>query len=279
MARLKLSTWLSLLGDYTRATGLVLALTFLMLVAGRETLGQAVVAMFYLALIAWITVRWGQWSGICSAFIAFLTFNFFFIPPFYTFTVGSLEGWLVLAIFLAVAVLVVGRIQTGLARAQASEREALFMYELSAALAGMRTQAAVAHAVAWQFGQMFQAELVRVIVHAESEAAAILAQEPFGREAPSDRRPERVLPILNAWGLVGEVQVWRGLVELPPADGRLLRNFASQAGQALERTRLAETEQTGRGVHLPAPGAQAQVNAHAAAGRGVQVNAPTPGEN
>lgn len=151
------------------------ALTFLVLVVGRDVLGQAVVAMFYLALIAWITVRWGQWSGICAAFIAFLTFNFFFIPPYYTFTVGNLEGWLVLAIFLAVAVVVVGRIQTGLSRAQASEREALFMFELTAALAGMRNQAAVAHNVAWQLRQLFQAELVRVIVHANDQAGAILA--------------------------------------------------------------------------------------------------------
>jgi two-component system sensor histidine kinase KdpD len=150
MLRHSISIWLNLLVDYARATGLVFALTFLMLVIGREVLGQAVVAMFYLALIAWITVRWGQWSGICAAFIAFLTFNFFFVLPYYTFTVGNVRGWLVLAIFLAVAVLVVGRIQAGLSRAHASEREAMFIYELSAALAGMRTQAAVAHNVAWQ---------------------------------------------------------------------------------------------------------------------------------
>jgi hypothetical protein len=53
--------------------------------------------------------------------------------------------------------------------------------------------------------------------------------------------------------LVGEIQIWRGLVELPPADGRLLHNLASQVGQALERTRLAEAESANRGVTLNAP--------------------------
>ncbi len=55
-------------------------------------------------------------------------------------------------------------------------------------------------------------------------------------------RPDLILPILNAWGLVGEIQLWRGYGELPPQDGRLFCNFTSQAGQALERTRLAEVQ-------------------------------------
>jgi hypothetical protein len=107
---------------------------------------------------------------------------------------------------------------------------------------------------------LFQAELVKVIVHTARQAGAILAQESFSVETPRSSRPDRVLPILNAWGLVGEIQVWRGLVELPPADGRLLRNFASQVGQALERTRLAEDEQTDQGVQVNAPSSAPSVN-------------------
>jgi hypothetical protein len=136
----------------------------------------------------------------------------------------------------------------------------MFIYELSAALAGMRTQSAVAHNVAWQLRQLFQAELVKVIVHTDRQAGVILAQEPFAVETPRSSRPDRVLPILNAWGLVGEIQVWRGLVELPSADGRLLRNFASQVGQALERTRLAEDEKTDQGVQVNAPSSAPSVN-------------------
>ena len=45
-------------------------------------------------------------------------FDYFFIPPFYTFAVGRLEGWLVLAIFLVVSIVVIGRIQSGLTKAQ-----------------------------------------------------------------------------------------------------------------------------------------------------------------
>jgi K+-sensing histidine kinase KdpD len=170
-----------------------------------------------------------------------LAFNFLFIPPYYTFVIGSLEGYLVWVIFLVVAIVVVGRIQSALSRAQASERAAIFMYELSAALAGMRTQSAVAHTLARQLQQMYQASLVKVVIQSEGQPPGIVAAEP--REGAESGRPDRVLPIWNAWGLAGEIQLWRGYVELPPADSRLLQNFASQAAQALERTRLTEAEE------------------------------------
>jgi two-component system, OmpR family, sensor histidine kinase KdpD len=218
----------------------VAATTAVLWLIGRDTLGEAVIALLYLVPIGWSAGRWGQGPGMCAALTAALMFDYFFIPPFYTFAVGRLEGWLVLAIFLTVAVVVVGRIQSGLSKARASEREAIFMYELSAALAGLRTQAAVAHTLARQLQQMFQASLVKVIIHLQEHLPDIVASEP--RDGAGKGRPDRALPILNAWGLVGEIQLWRGYGDLPPEQSRLLQNLASQAAQALERTRLAEAE-------------------------------------
>ena len=128
---------------------LTVALTSIpLLLIGRATLGEAVIALVYLIPVSWSAARWGQLPGICAALAAALIFDFFFIPPFLTFNVGSLEGWLMLAIFLAVAVLVVGRIQSGFSKARISERDAHFMYELSNTLAGLRTQEVVIQALA-----------------------------------------------------------------------------------------------------------------------------------
>ncbi len=231
----------------------VAATTAVLLIIGRATLGEAVIALLLLVPVGWSTTRWGPAAGIVAAVTAALAFDFFFIPPFYTFTIGSLEGWLVFVIFLVVAVVMVDRINSGLRRAQASERDAIFMYELSAALAGARTQSAVAHIVARQLQQMFQAPRVRVVLQMEGQPPSVVVSEPADRPAPG--KSDRVIPILNDWGLAGEIQIWPGTVALPPQDGRLLQNFASQAGQALERTRLAEaeTEQKDRGIHLNAP--------------------------
>ena len=232
---------------------LTVALTSIpLLLIGRATLGEAVIALVYLVPVSFSTARWGQAAGICAAFAAALTFDYFFIPPFLTFNVGSLEGWLVLAIFLGVAILVVGRIQIGLTRAHLSERDALFMYELSNALAGLRTQQAVVHALARHLQQTFNAALVEVCIQPGSALQSLVVK------APSDRieeiKPDRILPILASPGLLGEIRIWRGNGWLPDEDSRLLHNFATQAIQSLERARLAEAETHARAIMDPAKG-------------------------
>jgi K+-sensing histidine kinase KdpD len=204
---------------------------------GRDTLGEAVIALVYLVPVTWSASRWGQLPGVIAALTAALAFDFLFIPPFYTFAVARLEGWLVLAIFLGVAIVVVERIQTSLTKA----REAVFMYDLSAALCGQRTPEAVAYAVARQIQQLFQAMLVNVIFHPDKDLPGIVASEPH--DGTGKGRPDRVLPIVNSWGLVGEIQIWRGLyTELPPEDGRLFQNFELQTARAFERTYQVEAE-------------------------------------
>jgi K+-sensing histidine kinase KdpD len=221
----------------------VAATTIPLYLIGRATLGESVIALLYLVPVAWSANKWGQLPGISAALTAALAFDFLFIPPFFTFAVERLEGWLVLAIFLGVAILVVGRIQDSLSKA----REAVFMYELSSALTGLRTPEAVAHTVARQLQQLFQAALVNVIFYSEDRSLSIVASEPG--DGMGKDRSDRVLPLLNSWGLVGEIQIWRGAyVDLPSEDGRLLQNFASQTARALERTQQAETEKHVNGM-------------------------------
>ncbi len=207
---------------------------------GRQTLGEAVIALVYLVPVAWSASRWGLVPGLSAALAASMCFDFLFIPPFNTFAVGSLEGWLVLAIFLGVAVVVVERIQSSLIKA----REAVFMYELSAALGGKRTQEAAARTVAQQIRRLFQATLVNVSFQPEKDAKSIIVGEP--KDAAAEWQPDRTIPIENAWGLVGEIQIWRGpYADMPAEDSRILRNFAWQAAEALERTRAMEIRESG----------------------------------
>jgi len=240
MKNIRLSITAELLVQCAKAVLAVAITTIPLVLIGRDTLGEAVIALLYLVPVGWGTSRWGQGPGMCAALAAALTFDFFFIPPFHTFTVGSLEGWLVLAIFLAVAIVVVGRIQSGLSRARASEREAIFMYELSTALAGLRTQDAVVHALARHLQQMFLATLVQVSIQPGNQSSPIRVKAPL--DGAASGKPDRVLPILAAPGLVGEIHLWRGDGWLPPEDSRLLQNFSMQAALALERAQLAEAE-------------------------------------
>jgi K+-sensing histidine kinase KdpD len=247
MKKIKLTS--NMLANGLRGMLTVIALTIPMWLIGRGVLGEAVIGLLYLAPIAWSASKWGQVSGVSAALTAALCFDFLFIPPFYTFVVGSLEGWLVLVIFFAVAILVVGRIQDSLSKA----REATFMYELSSELANVRTQDAVAHIVARYIRQLFQASQVNVSFLQSKQAVRIAVSEP--QDMAAEGRPDRILPILNAWGLVGEIQIWRGeYSDLPSEDSHLLQNFTSQAARAFEHTQSFENEKIADGLisHTPA---------------------------
>jgi K+-sensing histidine kinase KdpD len=227
-----------MLGNSLLAVLSVFVLTIPLVLIGKQMLGEAVIALLYLVPVTWSAGRWGLLPGLSAALAASLCFDFLFIPPFYTFVIGRLEGWLVLAIFLGVAVFVVESIQASLVKA----REAVFMYELSSALAGKRTQEAAARTVAQQVRQLFQASLVRVSFRPENHSPNIIVSEP--KDALPKNPPDRTIPIENAWGLVGEIQIWRGeSVDLPLEDSPLLLNFATQTAQALERTRLSESRE------------------------------------
>jgi K+-sensing histidine kinase KdpD len=229
------------------AVGIVTAILWAI---GRPVLGEAVIALLYLLPIGWAAARWGQIPGILAAVAAALAFDFFFIPPFYTFNVGSLEEWLVLVIFLAVAVLIVGRIQSGFARAQAREREAIFMYELSVALAGTRDRQAIARTLADRLQQLYQAELVEVALQSDGQLPPVVARAPADNSMKA--RPDLILPIMAAREIIGEIRVWAGGIPLPPVDDRLLQSFANQGASALERGRLVQAEIRVRGIELNA---------------------------
>ena len=216
------------------------AATLILFLIGRDALGETVIALLYILVVGWVTASWGQWPGIISAIVSALCFDFFFIPPFYTFVIGELEGWLVLVIYLIVAILIVGRIQSGLSKAEASERDAIFMYELSAVLAGLHTREDIANTLAKHLQRMFGAELVEVSLQPSGQSQFISASVPSN--GSTSTKPDLMLPIMgiSAPGLIGEIHLWRGHGWLPPEDGRLFRNFATQVALALERVQAGK---------------------------------------
>jgi len=239
MKRIRRSFSPQLLSHCLLAVLTVAATTVVLLLIGRDMLGEAVVALLYLVPVGWSAARWGLWPSVCAALSATLAFDFFFIPPFYSFTVARLEGWLLLAALFVVAAALVASIQSGLSRARASERDGIYMLELGKVLAGLRTQDAVVRALAGHLQRMFQAALVEVFIQS-SYSPPMIVRAPSDGQA--NGKPDRVLPILAAPDWVGEIRLWGSRGWLPPEDSYLFRNFATQAALALERARLAEAE-------------------------------------
>jgi len=131
---------------YLAAVGLM-AVTTAAFVAAGPALSPPLVALLYLMPVGVSTAVWGLGQGIASALSGFLAFNYFFIEPYHTFTVHQPSDLVMLLVFLVVAVVIsqlVGSAQSGLAVAQAREREATQLYELSVALAGWHDERSMA---------------------------------------------------------------------------------------------------------------------------------------
>jgi K+-sensing histidine kinase KdpD len=211
----------------------VAILTAIMGFSNLRAIGEAVIALLYLLPIVWSTTRWGQLVGVSTAIAAALSFDFFFIQPLYTFTVGNLEGWLILIIFLVVSILVVGRIQALLSQYKTREREAVILYELTASLVSLQSSEAIARSLTVQIQQLFQAAYVRIVLYDPGQTSGHIFSEPV--DGNRHGKPDRILPITTQQGLIGEISIWKDKLPLPPMDDWLFQSFIRQTGLALER--------------------------------------------
>ena len=242
-ADMRSSSFLSRLWQYLLAFTLIAFITA-MFFALRDVLDTTLIALLYLIPLGIITAFWGLGSGITSALMTFLAFNYFFIEPYYTFTVHRPTDVVILVVFLIVAVVIsqlVGRAQAGLAAATAREREATQLYELSTALTGLHDDRAIAQILAKQVRAVSQGEYVEL---------NIVGAQPFAFHIPEisapSRPPDLIVPIQAARGLLGEIRLWRTTPAISSGEKRLLQTFASQGALALERTWLAQAESRAR---------------------------------
>jgi two-component system sensor histidine kinase KdpD len=115
-------------------------------VAALGALELANASMLYLAAVLLVAVYLGRGPAIFTAFSAFLTFNFFFTEPRLTFSVADPDEILALILFLLVAI-VTGQLAAGqrnrAEEAEAREREARLLYDLSTLLVGQRLRPAL----------------------------------------------------------------------------------------------------------------------------------------
>ena len=230
---------LSSLWQYLLAFVLIASITAVFFVL-RDVLDTTLIALLYLIPLGIITARWGLGPGITSALVTFLTFNYFFIQPYYTFTVHRPADVVILVVFLIVAVVIsqlVGRAQAGLAAATAREREATQLYELSTALTGLHDDHAIAQILAKQ---------VQAVAEGEYVELNITGTHFFAFHSPEVNSPARpadlTVPIESARGVLGEIRLWRAAPAISASEKRLFQTFASQGALALERAWLAQAE-------------------------------------
>src|ERR1043166_13861 len=81
----------------------VRALTLLLKIIGTH-INAATVSLVFLLNVLFIATRWGSAPALAASILAMLCFNFFFLPPFGTFTIAATDNWIALLAFLVTAV-------------------------------------------------------------------------------------------------------------------------------------------------------------------------------
>jgi two-component system sensor histidine kinase KdpD len=88
----------------------------------RGHINTTTVAVSLLLVILFVAMFFGSKSALLASMLAMLGFNFFFLPPFHTFTIADPQNWVALTAFFITA-LVVGQLSAR-AKRQALEAEA-----------------------------------------------------------------------------------------------------------------------------------------------------------
>ena len=98
----------------------------------REQINSATVGLGFLLIVLFVAILWGSKPALLASVLALLSFNFFFLPPFYTLTIADPQNWGTLAAFFITAV-AVGQLSARAKRraeeAEAGRREIRQLYE------------------------------------------------------------------------------------------------------------------------------------------------------
>jgi two-component system sensor histidine kinase KdpD len=223
--------------------------------------------MVYLLGVVITAARFGRGPGILGSILSVAAFDFFFVPPYLTFTVSDSQYLVTFTVMLAVAILIsslTARLRQEAQNASGRERRTAALYAMSGHLSSARGMEAILDIVVRHVAEVFESDVValvpdasgRLVVAAGDDAAFPMnarergvAQWVFdlGRSAGlgTDTVPSAeglYLPMNGTRGTVGVLGVrpTRAGSLLTPELLQLLEAFAAQAGLAVESDRFAE---------------------------------------
>ncbi len=232
----------------------------------HQMLSLASVAMAFITAVLVTAVVYGLWPALFASFLSMMAYNFFFLPPLYTFTIEDPENVAALFFFAITAVIASNltarvRSQAIVARQRARTTEEL--YQFSRKLAGAANLDDLLWATVHQIALMLKVRVV--ILLPENGTVAVRAGFPpedtldaadvaaarwcwernhvAGRGSDTLPGAKRLfLPMNTGRGAVGVIGIDRdepGAI-LTPDQMRLLNALSDQAALAIERVNLVE---------------------------------------
>jgi two-component system sensor histidine kinase KdpD len=220
-------------------------------------------SMVFMLSVLLIAVSFGVWPAVFASFLSFLVYNFFFIPPLYTFTISEPFELLALVIFLIVAIIssaLAGRVRQQATVAAARMRATRRLYEFTRRLSGLATLDAVAEGAAGEIHASLGRGVVVLLAQdgdialtaawppedALDAAATTAARWAYGHGEPAGADtgtlptiPWYFIPLRLASRTLGVIGVARGDSVLDSEARALLDTLAEQTAAALDRALLS----------------------------------------
>ncbi|HEX8795257.1 MAG TPA: sensor histidine kinase KdpD [Polyangiaceae bacterium] len=232
------------------------------------------VVMIFLLGVLLVSMRFGYVPSLLSAVLSVIAFDFFFVPPYFSFAVTDLRHIVTFAVMLLVAVVIshlTNRIRSQADSARNSERRTASLYALSRELGVAHGRERLIEVAERHIRDVFGGARIAVLTpgaHGMLEPVfkepgtidpgdkdlgvaewAWLHQRPAGKSTdtlPSARA--LFLPLKGARGRVGVLAIYPSdATQLDDPDARqLVDTFAGLVGSAIERTELAEEARKAR---------------------------------
>jgi two-component system sensor histidine kinase KdpD len=229
-------------------------------------LGVENVDLIFLTAIVGVAVRYGLWPSLGATVAASLAYNFFFMPPVYTFTITDPTNVAAFVLFAILAVVVSnlagrGRTQTVTALQRVRSIESLYAFSRKLASAG--TLDDVLWATSHQIASMLKVRVVLLLPDNGSiavrggfppedrleEADLAAAKWAWQQNRPAGRDSDALpgakwlfFPMRTGRGAIGIVGICRDESGplLRAEQRRLLDALADQGALAIERVHLVE---------------------------------------
>ncbi len=229
--------------------------------------------MVYLLGVTVAGLRLGRGPALATSLLNVLAFDFFFVPPRFTFAVSDAQYLVTFAVMLIIALVIANlvasvRQQTRVAGAR--ERRTALLYAMSRELVATRGLESLAQVAVTHVAEVFQCKAVVLLPDVDGKlvyprgtpiegslrgADLAVAQwvADHGRQAGlgTDTLPAAAalyVPLRESDKPLGVLAVLPANPRrvLLPEQRHLLETFAGQIGLALERAQLAESAETAR---------------------------------
>jgi two-component system sensor histidine kinase KdpD len=224
------------------------------------------VDLVFLTSVVVVAVRYGLWPSLLASVAASLCYNFFFLPPVYTFTITDPTNVAAFFFFMLIAILVsnvAARVRTQADSAIGRVRTTESLYAFSRKLAGTATLDDVLWATAYQTALMLKVRVVLLLPEdgiltvkagypPEDEldkADLAAANWAWGNDRSAGRGSDTLpgakrlfLPMRTGRGAIGVIGIDDDKTGplLTPDQRRLLDALMDQGALAIERVLLVE---------------------------------------